>query len=163
MTSTSAPAIDYERDATLLALVRSLIDMTSRTDSRQIALLLYLVDWRAALTHGSQATSIRWHLDIRGPKTRFIEEIVKTVRSERGRMKGMIKGLRRRPSSELDEVSRAALDYVLTKTSRMQFQELARNVLATWPILQSNADSARDVADLVTAAKTYRESGKPID
>ena len=128
---------------------------TSRTDSRQLALLVYLVDWRSALAHGSQATSVSWRVDIRGPKTRTIEELVRQIRSEKSKVGGL---LWRRQKIELDTPVLEALEHVIKTTAKMQFQELSRNVLATWPVLHSNAESAREVVDLTQAASDYRAS-----
>lgn len=158
MTTSSVPAVEYERDTTLLSVIRSLIKRTSRTDNRQIALLIYLVDWRAALVSGSQVTTIRWRLDLRGPKTRTIEEIIRQIRSEKGGVGTFIKGMGRRTSPELDMPALAALEHVITTTAKMPNQELNRNVLATWPVLQSNAESAREISDLAQAAAEYRSA-----
>ncbi|MAM84628.1 MAG: hypothetical protein CL472_08180 [Acidobacteria bacterium] len=158
MIPSSAPAVDYERDETLLALIRSLVKKTSRTDSRQIALLVYLTDWRSALVNGHQATTIEWRLDLRGPKTRAIEDIVRSVRAEKGRVGDMLKSLSRRNAPLLDAPTTAALEHVLATTNKMGVQDLNRNVLATWPVLHSNAESAREVYDLAKAALEYRAS-----
>ena len=163
MIPTSAPAVEYVQDATLLAIIRTLVKKTARTDNRQIALLVYLVDWRSALMHGRQATTIQWRLDLRGPKTRGIEDIVRSVRAERSGVGSVLKGIRRKSSPELDASTASALDHVLATTAKMPFQELSRNVLATWPVLQSSAESGRDIADLTEAASDYREKkGGPL-
>lgn len=127
----------------------------------RVTKMVYLADWKHALQHGRQLTSIRWYFDNYGPFVWDVKDIVTERRdlfrtvscanpygSPKLRLE-MIVAVDPRVSA----TERNALDHVIGMTYTLSYHDFIKLVYSTWPILASQRYSH---LDLVRFAEQYR-------
>lgn len=145
---------DIRDDATLRSIIEALLRQERRPD--MVALLVYLVDWRHVLTSGRQASSIEWRIDLRGPRTRDLNDIIVEIRDT---PKSFLSSLLPRTIASMPGITpsvRAAIGHVLAMDGRGQASRLLQVVHSTWPVFNATAEGAWSTCDLIERAASYR-------
>jgi hypothetical protein len=124
--------------------------------------ILYLADWRAALTLGRQITRARWFVNESGPYTPDVVSVlsdrslcITKVGSLFGR-KSLRVSIREQVgwrSLTVDE--KQVLDFVLATVSSKHWTEFTRLVDSTYPIFATQAD--KSPLDLLELAQRYKQ------
>ncbi len=128
----------------------------------RVTKMVYLADWRSAITRGEQLTGTQWVFNHYGP---FVYDVLDTVKDDPDfevvstrNMYGAPKDLLRvandvsYPSLEEDE--REILDFVLEGSGEKNWDDFIRLVYSTYPIV---ARERFTKLDLVELASEYRE------
>lgn len=140
-------------DPALRSVLRALTSVCPHDDL--VARLVYLVDWRSALTAGRQATAVEWRIDGRGPRLGLVEAASRAVRAERTLLDRLMPTpTRRLPDLTAEDV--ASLDHVLAEAARMDRLQLVRLVMSTYPVMTADLDGQPAVADLPSLVEPYR-------
>jgi hypothetical protein len=122
--------------------------------------MVYLADWRSAITRGRQITSVEWVFKHFGPYVEDIRrladsepefEVVKT-RNPFGQAKELITVRAGTESPSLTDEERNVLDFVISTTSPMHWDDFIKLVYSTYPIVTRPRYST---LDLVALAKEY--------
>lgn len=127
----------------------------------RITKMLYLADWRASITTGSQLTSINWRFNHYGP---YVDDALEVAgRSdllkveETANMYGQPKTLLSRSGkavefSELRRGDREILDHVIKSTRDLYWNDFIELVYKTYPVATGERGA---VLDLPLLAKAY--------
>lgn len=145
---------DIRDDQTLKSIVEALLRQEQRPD--MVAMLVYLVDWRHVLTTGRQATTVEWRIDPRGPRTRDLVDMIRTMRDA---PKSFLSSLLPRTIASMPGITpsvRAAIGHVLSLDGRGQASRLVQVVHSTWPVYTAGPTDAWTACDLVARAADYR-------
>ena len=149
MPVTQVPVID----PALRSVLRALVRVCPHDDL--VARLVYLVDWRSALTIQRQTTAVEWRIDGRGPRLGLMEAASRVVRAERKLLdRIMPTPTRRLPDLAAGDVD--SLDHVLKEAARMDRLQLVRLVMSTYPVMTADLDGQPPVADLPALVPPYR-------
>lgn len=137
----------------------------SDLSNARVTKLVYLSDWRHAITYKSQITNINWYFDNFGP---FVWDIKRTAEissdlfvihhssNAYGNPKLLI-GLRREDYiPELSENERKSIDHVIDKTKDLIWSQFIRLVYSTHPIVSSNRYSYLDLVEKAEEYLKYR-------
>lgn len=123
--------------------------------------MIYLADWRLALTDQRQITNLEWVFNHYGPYLDDVKESaqkdprfeVKRDRNMYGSVKEVIALRDSDLNFDLDSAERKALDHVIEKTKNLTWKPFIKLVYSTFPI----ATQPRYVPlNLVELAKTYQ-------
>jgi hypothetical protein len=128
----------------------------------RVTKMVYLADWRSAITRGKQLTGTQWVFNRYGP---FVYDVLDTAKDDSAfevistrNMYGAPKDLLRvannvsYPSLEEDEQN--VLDFVLKGSAEKNWGDFMRLVYSTYPIV---ARERYTKLDLVELASEYRE------
>lgn len=127
--------------------------------------MVYLADWRSAITRGKQITNIVWEFNHYGP---YVDDIIDVARSDpsfsvkRGRNlygwpKEVIKASPDIRYESLTEDEKEILDFVIESTAPKYWDEFIRLVYSTYPIVTQPRFSKLDLVEL---ARRYKEEEK---
>ena len=123
--------------------------------------ILYLADWRSALTRSCQLTSARWFLRDSGPYTPDLTSALSdpsfiiTCENSFTRRKSFRVSLRPEKSSRrLTDDERQVLDFVLSTVASKHWTEFVRLVNSTYPVYARS--SSQSPLDLVALASEYQ-------
>jgi hypothetical protein len=131
--------------------------------------MIYLADWRSAITRGAQITDITWIFNHYGPYVDDVVEMARndpifevlTTENEFGTIKEVIQTKwRGEEYQSLTEGDRGILDFVVERTASRNFRDFIRLVYSTYPVVAQPRYSS---LDLVALAREYSEvspSGK---
>lgn len=109
--------------------------------------MLYLADWRSAITRGKQLTQIAWEFSENGLEPReFIEEIYVPDESK-------LNFLIDFSYPSLTSEDKQVINHVIETSSEKNWDALMRLIYSTFPILTQPRSSK---LDLVKLAKVYR-------
>ncbi|WP_435769718.1 Panacea domain-containing protein [Nocardioides sp. SYSU DS0651] len=122
--------------------------------------MVYLADWRAAITSRRQLSHLTWTFNHYGP---YLDDVVQeaqksddfTVRTTTnlyGSLKEVIEASPNAPEPALSSEERATLDHVIAETSRLYFNDFIKLVYSTYPIVTQ--PRYQDL-DLVKLAEEY--------
>jgi hypothetical protein len=129
--------------------------------------MVYLADWRSAITRGMQLTQIVWTFNHFGP---YIDDVVSLARNDNdfeivkgitlyGDEKEMIRLRATVPCSSLTVDDRQVLNFVIESTQSKYWDAFIRLVYSTYPIVSQ----PRFVPlDLVELAKEYKDKEKLV-
>jgi uncharacterized protein YwgA len=136
----------------------------SELSKARLTKMIYLADWRLALTNRRQVTSLKWVFNHYGP---YLDDVkneaqtnprfeLKRDRNLYGKVKELVT-LAEHPSHfELDDQEKAALEHVVEKTKDLTWGRFIKLVYSTYPI----ATQPRYVPlDLESLADTYQRQG----
>lgn len=140
-------------DPALRSVLRALVRVCPLDDL--VARLVYLVDWRSAITRGSQTTRTAWRIDGRGPHLADVEAAAREVRDGRT-LSDILLPTPTRRLPDLDDESVASLDHVLSDAATMDRLRLVRLVMSTYPVMTADPEGRPPVADLGRMAERYR-------
>jgi hypothetical protein len=145
---------------TMAYILKNYPDKSDLSNAR-VTKLVYLSDWRHAITQRSQITDINWYFDNFGP---FVWDIKDTAESNRdifatlesltsrGNPK-LLLGLKKEDYiPKLSEIERRSIDHVIDITKNLSWSEFIRLVYSTHPIVSSNKYS---YLNLVENAEDY--------
>ncbi|SDU02515.1 Panacea domain-containing protein [Geopseudomonas guangdongensis] len=126
----------------------------------RITKMVYLADWKEAISHGRQITNIKWFFNHHGPYNDDIlqaaardKDIKVTVKSNAyGGKKTHIEILDRSQEVELSEGSSQTIDFVIEATKKKSYTEFIKLVYSTYPVISS--EKYRSL-DLVRKAEEY--------
>lgn len=122
--------------------------------------MIYLADWRSAITRNEQITSIRWIFNHYGP---YVEDVVNTARNDpsfeivltetiRGNIKELLRYQGHTNFPSLSKDDKEILDFVIETTKSHYWDQFIRLVYSTYPVLSSRRSSE---LDLTALAKEY--------
>jgi hypothetical protein len=128
--------------------------------------MVYLADWRSAITRGRQLTDVEWRFNHYGP---YVAHVVDTVRGDplfdvietenaMGHPKELVKLRGGYSNGSLAPQEQAILDYVIRTTAPLNWSEFINLVYSTYPIM---AQPRYSDLDLVALAHDY-EQAKPL-
>lgn len=124
--------------------------------------LVYLVDWRCAITYGKQLTDIQWKFNNYGP---YVPDVVDAIRqdssftitntlNEHGHVKEIINVNEDVRYSSLKDADKEVIDFVIDHTKTKYWDEFTRLIYSTYPIL-TQPRYAR--LNLVKLAEQYKK------
>lgn len=126
--------------------------------------MVYLADWRSAITDGEQLTKINWKFDHYGPYVPDIIdqagksdalEVERTSNIYGNKKKKIL--LKEGKSRGLGDSDREKLDHVIEKTKDLTWNKFIELVYSTYPVMSE--DKYNDL-DLVSLASDYKDSMK---
>ncbi len=128
--------------------------------------MVYLADWRSAMTQGKQMSNIEWEFNHYGPYVEDVSNLARTsdgfeittTQNLFGGKKEIIKVTKDASSETLTDIDREILGFVVSQTSNLFWDDFIRLVYSTYPIMNYPKYSR---LDLVSSAKRYlRDNGK---
>ena len=135
-------------------------DKTHLSNAR-VTKMIYLADWRHAITDKKQITNIRWYFDNYGPYVWDIKEVAEanpdlftTIEGSTayGNPKLLLEIIDNKYIPNLSEEEKKTLDHVIAKTKDLSWSEFIRLIYSTYPIITSERYS---YLDLCEKAKDY--------
>lgn len=146
-------------------VVRYFVDKyPRRTDLTPVRLekMIYLADWRAAITTGQQLTTTQWRFDALSatfndmlrPSTPIDFSSLNQTEQSAGVL-GVFKRHGKAAATELSPDQRAVLDHVIKEVSDLDFEELVGLIYATYPVLSQPEQLYLNLPDL---ARQYKET-----
>lgn len=130
----------------ILAFLLKEYPRKSDFSNARVTKMVYLADWRQAIQHGSQISSIQWYFDNYGPfvwdvyetaqeyNALFSSEDTWTIFGKRKLQLGL-KDSAYQPS--LTDSEKASLVHVIKETSRLNWNDFIKLVYSTYPIMTS--------------------------
>jgi hypothetical protein len=128
----------------------------------KLAKILYLADWKAALSGRDQITPVQWKFNHYGP---YVTDVVDTARDNDGfslvndwtafgNRRTVVRYAGERP--ELSQDERDTIDGIIQRVASMSFDAFLKLVYSTYPVVVSDRGS---VLDLRRLAGDYQRSG----
>lgn len=122
--------------------------------------MIYLADWKSAITNGNQLTDIKWIYNHYGP---YVEDVIDTIRKDENfevipdtnyfnQPKEVIR-LKKKVEADIAESSKNILDFVIEKTSPLYWDDFIRLVYSTYPIVKEKKLNRLNLTEL---AKEYK-------
>lgn len=130
----------------------------------RVTKLVYLSDWRHALTEGCQITPIRWKFDNFGPFVWDVYEtavkyedlfVIRETTNMFGTDKTLILASDEDHPPNLKKSEKAAARHVIKTTSQMNWDDFIGLVYSTYPVLASERYT---YLDLVALSKEYKKT-----
>lgn len=123
--------------------------------------MIYLADWRSAITQGRQITDIQWQFNHYGPYVPDVEYVARNdqafevleTKNYFGSGKSLIRLVGEVPPQSLTSSDREILDEVMRVTQTQYWQDFIRLVYSTYPILTQPRYA---MLDLVEIARQYK-------
>jgi hypothetical protein len=140
----------------------------SELSKARLTKLIYLADWKYALSKSTQISPIRWYFDRYGP---FVYDVLDEAKDDsRFRveksetMYGSEKEVIRLIDEDVDALGLATdeietLDFVINKTKDKNWSEFLRLVYSTYPIATQSKFSNLDLSVLAEEYKEKRDQG----
>lgn len=133
---------------------------TKELSKARLTKMVYLADWRSAVTRGSQVTGIVWQFNHFGP---YVDDVVELARHDPafridkgqtmyGDEKELVQLVAPLPVASLTNEDRAILDFVIDSTKNKYWDAFIRLVYSTYPIVSQPRFAT---LDLVALAKRY--------
>lgn len=128
----------------------------------RVVKMIYLADWRSAITKGKQITSINWIYNHYGPYVNDIADYVKkddrfeikSTTNYWGEFKEVITLKPKEFTIDLDKDTISILDFVIEGTSKLYWNDFIKLVYSTYPIKISVKYTKLNLVEL---AKKYKE------
>ncbi|SCX00767.1 hypothetical protein DSM25558_0174 [Agrobacterium sp. DSM 25558] len=130
--------------------------------------MVYLADWRQAISEGRQISTIKWYFDNFGPFVRDVEttaafrdDLFATDLGSNmyGQPKKSFTMKDTSYKPKLSSSEKAAIDHIIEVTKRLYWKDFIKLVYSTHPIASSERYST---LDLVQKAKEYGEREKIV-
>jgi hypothetical protein len=127
--------------------------------------MIYLADWRAAITTGRQITAIEWPFNHYGP---YVHDVIEEARSSddfevvsSATMYGSPKQVVRLKRPDLDVPlepwEEEALSHVLATTSDLTWARFIELVYSTYPVVSQDRYTTLDLVDLAEDYKKLKQ------
>lgn len=131
----------------------------------RLAKMVYLADWRSAITRGEQITETEWIYNHYGPYVREVEETanvdgafeVERTTNVYGHDKDLIRLRAGVTAENLTVDDKDVLDHVIETTSSMYWSDFLKLVYSTYPILTQPRFAKLDLVELARAYKKDRQ------
>jgi hypothetical protein len=128
--------------------------------------MIYLADWRAAITRGRQITDLRWEFNHYGP---YLHDVIDEARANPefhvntghtvyGSRKQVIALVDGAPPTDLEHWEEEALKHVIGETSSLTWSEFIGLVYSTYPIVSQDRYNTLDLVELARGYQEVRES-----
>lgn len=122
--------------------------------------MVYLADWRSALSMDHQITNIDWEFNHFGPYVRDVENVARRdpdltitpTTSLYGAPKELIAARPGAPEPSLTDDEREILDFVIKQTKKLYWNDFIELVYSTYPVRENPRYSQ---LDLVKMAREY--------
>lgn len=127
--------------------------------------MVYLADWRSAISSGVQLSNIKWEFNHFGPYVPDIADLARktdgfnivTTTNFYGGLKEVIQVRQPYEYSNLTNAEKKILDFVIEQTRLLNWNDFIKLVYSTYPILTEPKYSS---LDLIHLAKKYKEDKK---
>jgi hypothetical protein len=127
--------------------------------------MVYLADWRSAITQGKTLTNIQWHYNHYGPS---VDDVVEAARNDPGLLvkktsnalapeKEVISALPEAELGPLSEQETAVLDHVIRETAPLHWTEFVKMVYSTYPVLTGRRYETLDLVQLAEEYETVKK------
>jgi hypothetical protein len=135
--------------------------LKSDLSNAKLTKMIYLADWRHAITYGRQISGIKWYFDNYGPFVWDIKDqalndselfIVEEVLNAYGSPKVIISMKEIQYEPEISNEEANSIDHVIETTKKLNWDQFIRLVYSTYPIISSEKYT---YLDLSTKAKEY--------
>ncbi|MDA8596294.1 Panacea domain-containing protein [Flavobacteriaceae bacterium] len=134
----------------------------SELSKARLVKLVYLADWKSAITNEKQLTNIKWLYNHYGP---YVEDIINEIRNDvnfeivsgtnyLNQQKDLIKIINN-TEPPLKKETKKILDFVILKTKDLYWEEFINLVYSTYPIIK---EEKFNHLDLVRLAKEYKNT-----
>jgi hypothetical protein len=128
--------------------------------------MVYLADWRSALSEDHQITNITWEFNHYGPYVRDVEQVARqdpdltltTTVSYYGAPKDLIAVRPDVREPRLSEEEREILDYVISNTKTLYWSDFINLVYSTYPVRESAKYSHLNLVKLAGEYKAIRRA-----
>lgn len=118
--------------------------------------MVYIADWKSALTYGRQLTNIRWQFNHYGP---YVDTVIDTVYEDPdidvisttnmyGHPKVLIQSRINHHEYQLDSEEIHILQHVINETANMYWDDFIRYVYSSYPITSQSRYSDLDLPKL---------------
>lgn len=118
--------------------------------------MVYLADWRSAITSRRQLTDLTWTFNHYGP---YLDDVVqeaqrsgdfkvRTTTNLYGSLKEVIEASPNAAEPALSGEERAILDHVIAETNRLYFNDFIKLVYSTYPIVTQPRYQELDLVEL---------------
>ena len=133
----------------------------SDLSNAKLTKMIYLADWKHAITYGRQVSGIKWYFDNFGPFVWDIKDealtdsdtfIVKEVLNAYGSPKVIIDMKQIQYVPEISKEEANSIDHVIETAKKLNWDQFIRLVYSTYPIISSEKYTH---LDLSTKAKEY--------
>jgi hypothetical protein len=129
----------------------------------RVTKIVYLADWRSAITRGEQLTTLEWQFSHFGPYVADVIQVAKTDSDfevvSTNNMYGGPKDLLRVSSDvqypSLTDEEKDLLDFVISSSASKNWDDFIKLVYSTYPIVTQERFAK---LDLVALAREYEES-----
>lgn len=122
--------------------------------------MVYLADWKSAISQEKQITDIKWIYNHYGP---YVEDVIDLIRKDENfdiisdvnyhnQPKEVIR-LKNKVKADIDDSSKKILDFVIKKTSPLYWDDFIRLVYSTYPIIKEKKLNRLNLTEL---AKEYK-------
>jgi hypothetical protein len=126
----------------------------------RVVKMVYLADWRSAITQNKQLTDIKWIYNHYGP---YVDDIISLLREDKNfeitsglnsynQPKELIR-LSGKVTYNIRETTKEILDFVIAKTSILYWDDFIKLVYSTYPILKEKKLNELNLVKLATEYK----------
>jgi len=133
----------------------------SDLSNAKLTKMIYLADWKHAITYSHQISEIKWYFDNYGPFVWDIKDealnnpdtfIVKEVLNAYGSPKAIIGIIQMQYVPEISKEEEKSINHVIESAKKLNWDQFIRLVYSTYPIISSEKYT---YLDLVNKAKEY--------
>jgi predicted nucleic acid-binding OB-fold protein len=134
----------------------------------RVTKMIYLADWRSAITRGEQLTDLEWEFSYYGPDVSDVKQVAETdpafevvpTRTPYGGQKDLIRVADDVDYPSLTDDEKELLDYVISSSASKNWDDFIKLVYSTYPIITQDRFSK---LDLVKLAREYEQSIPLLD
>lgn len=147
----------------ILAYVIKKYPYKDELSNARLTKIIYLADWKHAITYGTQVSPIRWYFDNYGPFVWDVKDtatayqelfVAKEITNMYGGPKTTIGLINSGYIPAISEKEQKSLDHVIEKTNKLNWEQFIRLVYSTYPIIVSEKYT---YLNLVEKAKEYEK------
>lgn len=126
--------------------------------------MVYLADWRSALTNREQITPIEWEFNHFGPYVRDVENVarhdpdlvVTPTTSLYGAPKDLIAARPGAAEPVIDDDTKEILDFVIEQTKKLYWNDFIALVYSTYPVRESPRYAHLDLVKMANEVRGLR-------
>jgi len=132
----------------------------------RVVKMVYLADWKSAFTQGHQLTDIKWIYNHYGP---YVDDIITIIKSDENfKVKSDLNYynqpreiiiLKRKVEAKISESTKEILDFVISKTSHLYWDEFIKLVYSTYPIIKEKKLNQLNLTELASEYKNVLQHG----
>jgi len=134
----------------------------------RVTKMIYLADWRSAITRGEQLTDLEWEFSHYGPYVKDVKQVAETdsafevvpTKNLYGGQKDLIQVADDITYPSVTEDEKELLDYVISSSASKNWDDFVKLVYSTYPIVTQDRFSSLDLVEL---AKEYEKSIPLLD
>lgn len=128
--------------------------------------IIYLIDWKFALEHEKQLTSIGWKFNHYGPYVNIIEETIQndgrfqivSTTNFYGNEKNLIEIIDDKNFSDPTEEEQEIIDFIIEKTRKFYWDKFINLVYSTYPIISQEKGSQLNLVELAKEYKNIKQN-----